>query len=277
MRQDDVRRIVGAARRAALLRWEALQPYQTPSYAKSTPAIGGGNALDPFLPPTIQTLAAAAMSDDAARAVLATLERLTPSEFHEVQQYYMEWGRDRYAPYWRLANLITTVWAAATLIRPQAYLEIGVQRGRSAAVLASVVPECDIFGFDLWIANYAGTPNPGPEFVRGELAKVGHCGALTLTSGDSRRSLPAFLHAHPNLFFDLITIDGDKSLAGIASDFAHALPRLKVGGAVIFDDMPVKRVLRRVWNRVVKDDPRYAEWEFKSGDHGVAAAVRIRA
>lgn len=272
----DPRRIAATARRAAITRWESVQSFPRPAYLPHTPSIGGGNAFDPFLPPTIQTLAAAVTSDAASRGSLDAIARLTPSDFHDVQRYYMEWGHDRYAPYWRLANLITAVWAAGTLIQPRSYLEIGVQRGRSAAVMASVAPDCDIYGFDLWIENYAGTDNPGPEFVRGELARVGHRGALSLVSGSSRVTLPAFLGAHPDLFFDVVTIDGDKSIPGIASDFAHSLPRLRVGGVVIFDDIPAKPVLRRVWDTVVGHDRRYAAWEFQSGDHGVAAAIRVR-
>lgn len=273
----NARRIASSARRAAIDRWEAVQPFPRPKYQAGTPAIGGANAFDPFLPPTIQTLAAAAVSDEAARGALDAISKLTASDFHDVQRYYMEWGHDRYAPFWRLANLITMVWAAGTLLHPRAYLEIGVQRGRSAAVLASVAPECDIYGFDLWIEGYAGTDNPGPDFVRGELARVQHRGRLELTSGDSRATLPSFLASHPDLYFDIVTIDGDKSIAGIASDFAHSLPRLKVGGVVIFDDIPAKPVLRRVWDAMVIHDRRYAAWEYQSGDHGVAAAVRIRA
>ena len=276
MARPRLRRIAGSGYRRMMAEWDGARPFPRPRYRAETPAIGGANAFDPFLPPTIQTLAAAATSPAASAAVLATLAKLTPSAFHEVQQYYMEWGRDRYAPYWTLANLATTLWAAATLIQPRTYLEIGVQRGRSAAVLAAAAPECDIYGFDLWIENYAGTENPGPEFVHGELAKVGHRGALTLVSGSSRSTLPVFLRDHPDLYFDVVTIDGDKSLVGIASDFAHALPRLKVGGVVIFDDIPAKPVLRRVWDAAVSRDARYAAWEYQSGDHGVAAAIRIR-
>lgn len=273
----NARRIASSARRAAIDRWEAVQPFARAKYPLHTPTIGGANAFDPFLPPTIQTLAAAAQSDAAASGALDAISKLTASDFHDVQRYYMEWGHDRYAPYWRLANLITMVWAAGTLLHPQAYLEIGVQRGRSAAVMASVAPDCDIYGFDLWIEGYAGTDNPGPDFVRGELARVKHRGQLELVSGNSRVTLPAFLAARPDLFFDIVTIDGDKSIAGIASDFANALPRLKVGGVVIFDDIPVKPSLRRVWDAMVARDARYAAWEYQSGDHGVAAAVRIRA
>ena len=73
-----------------------------------------------------------------------------------------------------------------------------------------------------------------------------------------------------------ITVDGDKSVGGIASDFASALPRLKVGGIVVFDDLAVKPVLRRIWNRVIREDRRYVEWECDNGTHGVAAAIRVR-
>ena len=72
-----------------------------------------------------------------------------------------------------------------------------------------------------------------------------------------------------------MSIDGDKSVRGIASDFANALPRLKLGGIVVFDDLAVKPVLRRVWDRVVRNNHRYVDWEFDSGTHGVAAAVRV--
>lgn len=273
----NARRIASQARRAALGGWEAVQPFPRPRYLASTPSIGGANAFDPFLPPTIQTFAEAATSEAAARGALEAIGKLTSSDFHDVQRYYMEWGHDRYAPYWRLANLITAVWAAGTLLHPRTYLEIGVQRGRSAAVLASVAPECDIYGFDLWIEGYAGTDNPGPDFVRGELARVQHRGKLELVSGNSRDTLPAYLASHHDLFFDIVTIDGDKSIPGIASDFAQSLPRLKVGGIVIFDDIPAKPVLRRVWDAMVTRDARYAPWEYQSGDHGVAAAVRVRA
>ena len=96
-----------------------------------------------------------------------------------------------------------------------------------------VRPQCAIYGFDLWVPDYAGGPNPGPEFVQEELARVGHEGDLVLESGDSRTTLPAFLERHPDLYFDVITIDGDKSVPVVASDYANALPRLKIGGVVV--------------------------------------------
>jgi len=96
-----------------------------------------------------------------------------------------------------------------------------------------------------------------------------------MISGDSRKTVPAFLREHPDLYFDLITIDGDKSVAGVAADFASALPRLKVGGILVFDDLRSAPLLQRVWERMVKRGTRFITWEFTEAGYGVAAAIRI--
>jgi hypothetical protein len=72
----------------------------------------------------------------------------------------------------------------------------------------------------------------------------------------------------------MITIDGDKSVRGFAGDMAVALPRLKIGGVVLVDDLVVVPALRRVWHRVIEREPRFSSWEFAYGDYGVAIAVR---
>jgi hypothetical protein len=267
--------LVERVKRRMSVRWESIRPFPLPQYIPGTPQIGGSAPLDPFLPPTAETLGAAATSAEARNAVLDIFPRLTPNDLLAAQQFYLAFGAAKYGEHWRFANITTMLWAAAALIKPASYLEVGVQRGRSAAIVASVVPECDFYGFDLWIPEYAGVPNPGADFVRDELKRVGHRGGVTLVSGNSRETLPAFLREHPTLYFDLITLDGDKSIAGAASDFASALPRLKVGGIVVFDDMPLKPLLRRIWHKVICRDGRYTQWEFIDAGKGVAAAVRV--
>ena len=73
------------------------------------------------------------------------------------------------------------------------YLEIGVRRGRSMCVLASQANEANFYGFDLWIKNYTGSENPGPDFVRSELNKFNFKGNLNFIDGDSKKTIPNFL------------------------------------------------------------------------------------
>ena len=255
--------------------WERVRPFPSPDYRTDTPKIGGTGPLDPHLPPTARTLGAAALSSEASIAVQETLAKLTQNDDAKRGQYWHAMGRAKYGEHWRFADQLTTLWAASTLLQPSTYLEIGVCRARSAAIVASVRPQCDIYGFDLWVPDYAGGPNPGPEFVREELSRVGHQGALVLESGDSRETLPAFLDSHPDLFFDVITVDGVKSVPGVASDYANALPRLKIGGIVVTDDLMLFPILRRIWDRVIGRDDRFVNWEFRDAGFGVAAAVRV--
>ena len=254
---------------------EQDRPLPSPDYRPDTPKIGGTGPLDPHLPPTAQTLGAAAMSPEASSAVQDTLAKLTQNDDAKAGQFWHAMGRAKYGEYWRFADQLTTLWAASKLLQPSTYLEIGVCRARSAAIVASARPQCDIYGFDLWVPDYAGGPNPGPEFVREELSRVGHGGALVLESGDSLETLPAFLSNHPDLFFDVITVDGVKSIPGVASDYANALPRLKIGGIVVTDDLMLFPILRRIWDRVIDQDDRFVNWEFRDAGFGVAAAVRV--
>ena len=276
MTSPPFRRLPGPRRAARRLRrgWERVRPFPLPRYVAGTPKIGSGDPLDPHFPPTALTLGTAAMSDEAANAVVSVLDQLTPAQQLAGQQFFYRWGQAKFGRHWRFANILTALWAAATFIKPTTYLEIGVYRGRSAAVVGSVRPQCDIYGFDMWIPDYAGAPNPGPDFVRQEMRAAGHNGNVTLISGDSRKTVPAFLREHPDLYFDLITVDGDKSILGVASDFAHVLPRLKVGGIFVFDDMPRVPILRRIWDKVVRHDVHYVTWEFIDAGFGVAVAIR---
>lgn len=57
-------------------------------------------------------------------------------------------------------------------------------------------------------------------------------GRATVHEGDSAAALAAFEDA----FFDWIYIDGDHSYAGVKRDIAAALPKVKPGGLLVFND-----------------------------------------
>lgn len=254
--------------------WRRLRPYPRPQYLKDTPTTGGDEPLDIFCPPTALTLAEAAMSDEAVSRVIEVLGRLAPSKDHDSGQAYYAYSRNKYGKYWKHADLPRMLWAAATLLKPKTYLEIGVWRGRSAAIVGSIAPGCAIYGFDMWISEYHGSPTSDPDFVRQELTRIGHQGPVALITGDSKKTVPEFLSEHPELFFDIITIDGDKSIVGCGTDFANTLPRLKVGGVVIFDDIPTVPSLDRLWDDLIRRDHRFVSWDFNDAGFGVAVGLR---
>ena len=272
-----LRGVPGFRRVARSLRagWQRRRPFPRPRYLDSTPRIGGDDPWHPFFPPTAGTVGSAAISEEAADFVMNVLDKLTPTEDHVAEAFYYSWSRAKFGEHLRYADLLTTLWAAATFVQPANYLEVGVHRGRGCAVVGSACPDVAIYGFDLWDPDYVGRENPGPDFVRDELRAVGHTGDVVLVPGDSRKTLPAFLRERPQLSFGLITIDGDKSVRGFGGDVAAALPRLQLGGVLIVDDLAVVPVLRRVWRAVIEQDRRFLSWEFADGAHGVAVAVRM--
>ena len=234
-----------------------------------------GQWLDPVqLSP--ETILRASAAPDVIEGVIALLERLQPDDFITYTcQYYRE-GLRRFGEAWGYTDILTVLYTAARYLKPKSYLEIGVFRGRSMAMVAGVAPNCNLVGFDLWIDNYAGMTNPGPAFVKDQIKRVGHRGEITLVAGDSRETVPAFLQNHPDLYFDLVTVDGAHSAEGARIDLENVIPRIKVGGVLVFDDIrhPKHPWLERVWDVVVGTNPNFLTAKYTALGYGVAVAVR---
>lgn len=221
---------------------------------------------------TIGALALSESTHEEVRNVLALLDR---DDYTDYVATFMDAGRGRAGAAWQYADIVTVLAAAARLVSPRTYLEIGVRRGRSLAVVAAAAPDASLIGVDMWVPEYAGMANPGPAFVRRQLENVGFRGTLQLLSGDSHRLLPRLFAEQPGLTFDLITVDGDHTPAGSRRDLLDVLPRLRIGGALVFDDIrhASHPKLARVWRDAVRDR-RYSTWEFGDIGYGVAVAVR---
>lgn len=212
----------------------------------------------------------------AIRNVLPVLRKLGRDPYMDFVIDFYETGLQRFGDGWVYADINTVLSGLSRTLQPASYLEIGVRRGRSMAVVAEAAPDCQCTGFDLWIENYAGMANPGEAHVRSELARVGHRGDARFIAGNSALTVPAYLDAHPDAWFDIVTVDGDHSVKGAAADIRHVLPRLKVGGAIVFDDVSNQDHpgLSAVWHDLVGSDPRFASYVFDEVGFGVAFAIR---
>ncbi|WMW64115.1 class I SAM-dependent methyltransferase [Nitratidesulfovibrio liaohensis] len=90
--------------------------------------------------------------------------------------------------------------------------------------------------------------------------------------------MPAHFAAHPDATYDLITVDGDHGPEGALRDLATVLPRLRIGGAIVFDDIshPELGYLRGIWQRVVQSQPNMSCHVYDETGYGVAFAIRMR-
>ena len=198
--------------------------------------------------------------------------------------YWLERNLPRYSDHatpWFDAVVFLN-WYAHTF-QPAHYLEVGVRRGRSLSQVLAESPATLAYGFDLWIADYGSVPgkgirtaNPGPDFVRAELAKVGVTAKPILISGNSHDTLPRFFRDARNpAWFELILVDGDHTRDGARLDLDIAFEHLAPGGALVFDDIrhPECGGLGSLWEEYKKKFVDYLFIEDASGT-GTGAAFR---
>lgn len=123
---------------------------------------------------------------EPVRLALNVLDVLSPDSYLDFVTNFYKAGLTNIGPSWVYADINTVLMGLARRLSAENYLEIGVRRGRSMAMVASQVPDCRIVGFDMWVGDYAGMENPGPAHVRDELKRVGYAGSLEFVDGDSR-------------------------------------------------------------------------------------------
>jgi len=233
---------------------------------------------DFYLPPLAgaSTFADAATSAHTVREVLAFIRQITPDFHVEFLDRFYSQGLERYGDEWRFADINTVLWTLASRLPIRRYMEIGVRRGKSMSIIARHRPECAIYGFDMWVEGYAGMENPGRDFVREEVRRNGHRGSLEFFDGDSAVTVPEFIRTNPDVYFDLITVDGDHTLAGARRDLLNVIPRLTIGGMVVFDDISSQYhpELGALWQEIVADPIRFSAFSFAETGFGVGFAIR---
>jgi hypothetical protein len=221
---------------------------------------------------TLATFLSEVTDPHIAANVAANIDRLTfdPS----LHDYRQQLGSQRASGYWDLACALNYF---GRRLRPASYLEIGVRRGKSMAQVITGQPSCNVVAIDLWLSPYGGVDNPGPDFVRQEMSRLGHTGELQMLSGESQRVLPRFVAENPRRRFDLITVDGDHTNDGAWSDLSATVELLEPGGWLLFDDLthPL-HTLMPVWDRFEKEYAAIVECARNDRDHTGTAVARRR-
>lgn len=223
------------------------------------------------------TLAAPLFDLETYKATLGVLKRLADDDYLVFLRGFMARGMKKFGVHWRYADICTVLHTLANDLQVENYLEIGVRQGRSMAMVVSQRPEVLVTAFDMWLEGYADMDNPGPEFVREQMRGLGHRGSIEFVNGNSHETLPRHFADNNRQSFDLITVDGDHSPSGAAADLRDVLPHLRIGGALVFDDIahPRHPELHRVWRDEVMARPNMSGFEFTELGYGVAFAVRM--
>ena len=224
-----------------------------------------------------ETIFSRARQPSTVSRVVDILEALVADAYSVYVSAYLKEGRQKFGSDWSYLDILNALVACSELIQPRVYLEVGVRRGRSMAMVAATAPGVDLYGFDMWAANYAGIENPGPEFVQSELRKFGGRGRIEFVSGNSHQTLPDFFAKHPELELDLVTVDGDHSDEGALEDLKSVLPRIARGGAVVFDDVshPLHPNLYQIWSKALQESGLgFVSGAYTALGYGVAVAVR---
>jgi predicted O-methyltransferase YrrM len=209
------------------------------------------------------------------------IDALRKTELDDIDRWrldLMERGLARLGDRWDFADNVTIAHAFAQLAAPKRVLEIGVRRGFCTAAVAAAAPDAELHLIDMWMADYSGLANPGPDLVRRQLAACGHRGPLHIDSGDSHVVLPALFAAQPDLSFDLILVDGDHTAGGAALDLTHIAPAVAAGGLIVFDDLvhPGYPHLLPVWRQFIERIGLQARsFEYLDHGRGVGFAIRI--
>jgi predicted O-methyltransferase YrrM len=213
---------------------------------------------------------------ETRRRLMAIWSRIEADKYLRETMRELAETMEESSPYWDMCCALA---AYAELVKPQRYLEIGVRQGRSAAIVAAVCPDVDLYLFDMWHPAYAGVPNPGPGFVQAQLQRVGHRGGVHFGTGRSQETIPRFFAdaSQPDLF-PLITVDGDHRDAGARRDLDNVIDHLAPGGMLAFDDIshPTYPTLHDTWRRFIADHPGLLVRENARDGTGTALAFQPR-
>lgn len=230
----------------------------------------------------LETVIAMASGAETKRRLRDLFNRMEADPYAKKLADGYERGIKRFGDAWRYVDLWSVLYACARLAGPKRYLEVGTRRGHS---LAAVLLGCHdggtaaprVTSCDLWVNDYAGSANPGPEFVAAQMKKLSLDAEIEFLSGSSHEVLPPYLRG-AGVAFDMITVDGDHSRGGARADLLDVVDHVAIGGMLAFDDInhPQHAYLGKVWREVMSERDGFEVYENPRNGTGIAAAIRYR-
>ena len=125
---------------------------------------------------------------------------------------------------------IIVYWKFASLNFVKTICETGFNAGHSTLVWLTAQPDTKVYSFDLGAHYYA---RPMAQYLQQLFP-----GRLTVTWGDSRKTLPVFSQMFPNVECDLVVIDGGHTTDIATADFDNFRQMVKRDNIIMFDDYP---------------------------------------
>ena len=127
----------------------------------------------------------------------------------------------------------------ASLPEVSSILEIGFNAGHSSLVFLNAAPRASVVSFDL---NYYNVTLCGKEFI-----DTTYPGRHLLILGDSRHTVPSFIHQNPGRKFDIIFIDGGHEYECAIADLLNCKQLAHERTILIMDDVVYEPHLSAQW------------------------------
>lgn len=161
----------------------------------------------------------------------------------------------------------------AKKLQPKNYLEIGVWKGRSMALVLKASCQTKGFGIDTW-AFHAGFENLTPKDLMKNFQDLELPNLPTLLSGKSSEKLPEHWERDeiPQLF-QLILVDGDHNYEAAQKDLELCFLHLDKGGVLVFHDTVLHPYLADLFLTFKK---KLTDFIFVESYFGCGTAVALK-
>jgi hypothetical protein len=172
-----------------------------------------------------------------------------------------------------LTALSVLVWFSL-LRSPKTYLEFGIQRWYSAAQVAAVCPNAEIYGIDPW-RNGPDRPVPTAYFLTYLLQTIHYRGYLRFVTGEAETAVER-LEASSifPLSVDLALLRGELFADGGGEQLCGLIPRMASGGALVFTS-PSEETFQAGWGEALRRFPQYTYLHFHGTGTGAVLAARL--
>jgi len=151
---------------------------------------------------------------------------------------------------------------------PKKYLEFGIRKGYTSALVAFLNHSVEIYGIDEWNSNEGNKYNRSPEFTSLLLERNNFQGFAQFVTGDKYTALKRLNQSFiGNMSFDLILfrvdIFGDKSI----DQLKETMKFLSDNGALVITGKDTQ-LFTNAWKYIQKEFPEYVHFVCKKYNTG---------